>query len=67
MHPSIEHLGVIAKDTEKMAQWYESVLGFSIIYRNKKTPPTFFVKDIRGLLIEIFPGSGEVATSSKEN
>lgn len=31
----------MAKDTEALASWYENVYGFRIVYKNKKTPPTF--------------------------
>jgi catechol 2,3-dioxygenase-like lactoylglutathione lyase family enzyme len=38
----IEHIGLKAKDTGKLAAWYERILGLRIIYRNQKEPPTFF-------------------------
>jgi len=58
---NIEHIGLMAKDTEKLAAWYEQVLGLRIIYKNKKEPPTFFVKGAEGPSIEIFPYSQEGA------
>lgn len=51
----IEHIGLMAKDTEALAAWYERVFGFQVVYRNKKTPPTFFLAPESGAMIEIFP------------
>jgi predicted enzyme related to lactoylglutathione lyase len=68
MSPNIEHFGLKAKDTEKLATWYEQVLGLRIIYKNKKEPPTFFVQGAEGSMLEIFPYSKEVVSlSNQEN
>lgn len=62
----VEHLGLMAEDTEKLASWYEQVLGFRVIYRNKKEPPTFFVGGEQGSMIEILPRPKGTAASAEQ-
>jgi catechol 2,3-dioxygenase-like lactoylglutathione lyase family enzyme len=51
---SIEHVGVGADDTEAMAAWYTSILGFREFFRTEANPPTIFLEDASGTKIEIF-------------
>jgi glyoxylase I family protein len=51
----IEHLGLMAKDPEKLAQWYEEVLDFRVIYKTASTPPAFFIAGQEKGVIEIIP------------
>ncbi|WP_018212110.1 VOC family protein [Desulfitobacterium hafniense] len=51
----IDHFGICAKDTDKLAQWYVDVLGFKVIKVNKnKIPRTYFIGDDNGYKMEIF-------------
>lgn len=52
---SIEHVALAARDTRALAEWYERVLGFKIVYESEKTPKAFFVQDENGMAIEIVP------------
>jgi glyoxylase I family protein len=54
----IEHFAICARDPAALADFYVTTLGFSIVYRNAKTPPTLFVKPARaGSMIEIMPAA----------
>ncbi len=60
MVKGIEHIGVMARDTAALAEWYERVLGMRTVFRNDASPATFFLAAGegpvgRGSLIEIFP------------
>ena len=56
MIKGIEHLGLMAKDPEKLAQWYEEVLDFRVIYKTASTPPAFFIAGQEKGVIEIIHG-----------
>ena len=58
MYRGIEHIAICAEDTEKLAQWYVDTFGFEVCYKNSKTPPTLFVKQLGGSMIEIMPADG---------
>ena len=59
MFGGLEHVAICAKDTEALAQWYCDALGFEVCYKNTKEPPTLFVKQPGGSMIEIMPAKGE--------
>ncbi|MBI4531870.1 MAG: VOC family protein [Candidatus Latescibacteria bacterium] len=67
MYIGIEHVAIAAKDTEGLCSWYQTVLGFRVVYDNKKSPPTYFVRlgNQTLSLIEILP-AGEGAPVRKE-
>jgi catechol 2,3-dioxygenase-like lactoylglutathione lyase family enzyme len=58
MFAGLEHVAICAKDTEALAKWYCDVLGFTVCYRGSKAPPTLFVKQPGGSMIEIMPAKG---------
>jgi len=51
---SIEHVGVGADDTEALAAWYATTLGFREFFRTEANPPTIFLEDASGTKVEIF-------------
>ena len=54
----VEHFAIAAKNTETLANFYVATMGFSVAYKNAKTPPTFFVKPAQpGSMIEIVPAA----------
>jgi catechol 2,3-dioxygenase-like lactoylglutathione lyase family enzyme len=55
MYIGIEHVAIAAKDTEGLCSWYQTVLGFNVVYDNKKSPPTYFVRLGGQSLIELLP------------
>lgn len=64
----IEHFAIAAKDTEKLADFYIQAFGFSVAYKNAKTPPTIFVKPANpGSMIEIIPASEKPALRRELN
>ena len=58
---SVEHLGLAARETTKLAEWYQRVLGAELVFTNGQTPPAFFLALPGGLMIEIYPAKGAVA------
>lgn len=55
MIKGIEHLGLMAKDPEKLAHWYEKVLDFRIVYKTPSNLPAFFIAGKERGMIEIIP------------
>jgi len=51
----IEHLGVMAKDPEQLALWYENVLDFRIVLKTEGPNPAFFITGAKSGMIEIIP------------
>lgn len=65
MIKGIEHIGICAKDTEALKNWYVNLLGFKVVYENSKNPKTYFLLVQDGSMIEIYP-AGE-STGSYDN
>lgn len=53
---SLEHIGLAARDTIALKDWYERVIGARVIFNNGQTPPAFFIELPGGALIEIYEG-----------
>lgn len=52
---SVEHLGLAARDTVALKDWYVSVLGAVEVFQNGETPPAFLLRLASGPLVEIYP------------
>lgn len=52
---SVEHLGLAARDTVALADWYVRVLGAVEVFQNGETPPAFLLRLAGGPLVEIYP------------
>ena len=52
---TLEHVGICAKDTVKLKDWYVNVFDFQVVYDNKKDIPTFFLLMEDQSMIEIYP------------
>jgi catechol 2,3-dioxygenase-like lactoylglutathione lyase family enzyme len=52
-----EHIGVYARDSVSLSQWYIDKLGFTVVRTLEKEgrPPIFFLKGEKGMVIEILP------------
>jgi len=61
----VEHFAIAAKDTELLTKWYCDNLGFRTVYRNAKTPPTYFIKSEAGSMIEIIPANEKGKTGQE--
>jgi glyoxylase I family protein len=49
-----EHLGVAARNTVTLKDWYLRVLDAKVVFDNGQTPPAFFLSLPGGLLLEIY-------------
>ena len=56
----IEHLGIMAENTRNLAEWYQSVLDFSVLAEIPGEIPTFLLRQAGGgAFLEIMPKSHE--------
>ncbi len=53
---SLEHIGLAARDTVALKDWYERVLSARVVFNNGQTPPAFFLELPGGVMIEIYEG-----------
>ena len=51
----LEHIGLMARDPDKLAAWYERVLQFQRIFQTDGTPPAVFIAGKNNGIIEIIP------------
>ena len=54
MFGELEHVGIAAKDAEKLATWYVNTLGYEVAHRDPKTG-TVFIKHGARSMLEITP------------
>ena len=59
MNFSIEHIGLPAKDSAVLKQWYERVLGAKPLWDNGQNPPTCLIA-LGGTWVEIYPADKSV-------
>ena len=59
-----EHLGLAARDTVAMQQWYRRVLGARLVFDNRKTPPAFFLEMPGGFRFQT-PGRQRLAAETE--
>jgi catechol 2,3-dioxygenase-like lactoylglutathione lyase family enzyme len=51
-----EHLGLAARDTVALTDWYTRVLGAEVRFNNGAQPPAFLLR-LGGVLLEIYPAN----------
>jgi len=56
MNFSIEHLGLPARDTKALRDWYVASFGARVVFDNRQTPPAFLLAMPGGTMIEIYVG-----------
>lgn len=49
----MEHIGLVARDTVALQQWYVDNLGATVAYKSSSTPPSFLVRLPGGVMLEI--------------
>ena len=54
---SLEHLGLAARDTPGLRDWYVNTLVAEVVFANGQNPPAFLLKLPGGAVIEIYPAS----------
>jgi len=57
----VEHIGLAARDTVGLKEWYVRVLGAFEILTDGKVPPAFLLGLDGGLLMEIYPADSSSA------
>ncbi|NDD39164.1 MAG: VOC family protein, partial [Verrucomicrobia bacterium] len=57
---SVEHLGLPARNTAALKDWYVRVLGAKLRFDNGQNPPAFFLELGGGLMIEIYAANSSV-------
>jgi len=57
MNYSVEHLGLPARDTAALKDWYVKTFGGKMIFTDGQTPAAFFVKLPGGVILEIYPAN----------
>ena len=57
---SVEHIGLPARDSVALKDWYVRVLGARLRFDNGQRPPAFFLEVGGGLMLEIYPATGAV-------
>lgn len=58
----LEHIGICAKDTKSLKDWYVKYFNLEIVYDNKKENPTFILKFPHGGMIEIYAAESKGST-----
>jgi glyoxylase I family protein len=53
---SLEHVGLAARDTIQLKDWYEKVFGARVVFNNGEQPPAFIVELPGGAWLEIYQG-----------
>lgn len=61
---SLEHVGLAARDSAALTQWYLRVLGATVRWTNDATPPAFLLELPAGGVIEIYPAAEPAADSA---
>jgi glyoxylase I family protein len=57
---AVEHIGLAARETVAVKDWYVRVLGAREVFTDGKSPPAFLLEIAGGLMIEIYPGDTSV-------
>ena len=57
MKLALEHIGLAARDTTLLRDWYLRVLGAKLVFENGATPPAFFLELPGGPWLEIYPAT----------
>lgn len=55
----LEHVGICAKDTTALKDWYTKLFNFKVVYDNKKERPTYFLLMDDNSMLEIYPAEGQ--------
>jgi glyoxylase I family protein len=61
---NVEHIGLAARDTVALKDWYVRALGARQVFKNTEEPPAFLLELPGGTLIEIYPAH---STSNRTN
>lgn len=54
---SLEHVGLAARDTTALKDWYVRSLGARVVFTNAETPPAYIIELPGGVWVEIYQGN----------
>ena len=54
---ALEHIGLAARNTVALKDWYVNALGARQVFETAETPPAFFLALPGGAMIEIYPSN----------
>src|SRR4051812_21503011 len=57
---ALEHLGLAARNTAGLRDWYVNTLGAEVLFANDHNPPAFLLKLPGGAVIEIYPAHSSI-------
>ena len=60
MNFALEHIGLAARDTVALRDWYTRVLDAREVFNDGKSPPAYLLEIAGGPVIEIYPGDTTV-------
>jgi len=55
MNLAVEHIGLAARNTVALKEWYVRILGAREVFNDGKSPPAFLLEIADRLMIEIYP------------
>lgn len=61
---AVEHIGLAARDTVALKEWYVRALGAREKFTDAKAPPAFLLGLDGGFLVEIYPADSSSAETS---
>lgn len=61
---SVEHLGLAARNTIALRDWYINTLGAELLFTNNEHPPAFLLRLPGGAVLEIYPAHTSVEETS---
>src|SRR5947199_10481017 len=61
---SLEHLGLAARNTASLRDWYIHTLAAELLFSNNENPPAFLLRLPGGAVIEIYPAHDQIDATS---
>ena len=61
---SLEHLGLAARNTPALRDWYINTLGAELLFSNNENPPAFLLRLPGGAVIEIYPAHDQLEATA---
>ena len=62
---SVEHIGLAARNTVLLRDWYVKTLGAQVVFENDQKPRAYLLEMPGGLLIEIYPAEFTIVETAE--
>ena|SRR5436190_12952536 len=62
---SVEHVGLAARNTVLLRDWYMKTLGAQVVFENDQKPRAYLLEMPGGLLIEIYPAEFTIVETAE--